>query len=175
MGVCSDWAKYCSAQRRQGFALDGRNALIAFGVRALINGHDEQAFAQQGAGPGARKAARHGRHAFGVEPAVSAQQPFGVVVGHHIGHGPVALGLDDQASFEFQAGAHQGGQHAGLAQQIRYRLGVIVAAQDVVDHSGQPRDAAAHGPAFDLEDRDQVFAVGGQRDLGGLDWAHAPR
>jgi hypothetical protein len=58
----------------------------------------------------------------------------------------------------------QGGQGAGFAQQVGHRLGIVVPGQDVVHHRAQPRNAAAHGPVFDLEGGDDV--VRGNKSFG---------
>ncbi len=135
----------------QGLALNGGDALIALHVLALVDGHDEHALAQQQARARTDEAAVQGGDFLFVIAAIAAQQALGVVVGHHIGHGAVALGLDDQATFEFEAGAHQGGQDAGFAQQIGYWLGIGVALENLIDDFGQARDAPAHRPVLDLE------------------------
>ncbi len=117
----------------EGLALDRGDALVAFHVGALVDRHQEQALAEQGLGAGTREAAASPRHPILIVPAIAAQGPGGVVVGHYIGHRPVALGLDDQAAFELQARAHQRRQRAGLAQQIGHGFGIVMAGQDLVD------------------------------------------
>ena len=106
----------------------------------------------------------------GVVAAVAAQRALGVVVGDDVGHRPVALRLHDQPAVELQAGADQGGQRAGLAQQVGDGVGIVVAGQDLVDDRSQPREAAAHGLVFDLERRDQVVegheSLGHEADMG---------
>jgi hypothetical protein len=106
-------------------------------------------------------------HFVGVEPAIAAQAAAGVVVDHDIAHRAVALGLDDQPAFELQAGADQGGQRAGLAQQVGDGLGIVVAGQHLVDGGAEADGPAAHGQAFDLEcGNDVVEDAGVGSDVG---------
>ncbi len=144
----------------QGFALDGRDALVAIHLRALVDGHGEDALAQQAARAGPQESLRRLSHLVRIVPAIAAQGPRGVVVGHRQRDRPIALGLDDQPAVELEAGADQGGQGAGFAQQIGHGLGIGVAGEHLVDHPAQPRDAATYGRLLDLERSDNVFGGG---------------
>ncbi len=140
----------------QGLALDGGHALVALGVRPLVDGHDEHAVAQEGARTGAGETARDLGHAGLVVTAVAPQGALGVVVADDVGHRSVALGLDDQAPGDLQAGADQGGERAGLAQQVGDGFRIGVAGQDLVDGGAEANHAAAHRPALDLEGGDEI-------------------
>jgi hypothetical protein len=54
VGVCSDWAKYCSAQSARS-RLDVGHALVAVHLLAGVDGHREHALAQQVRAPGRTK------------------------------------------------------------------------------------------------------------------------
>jgi hypothetical protein len=115
----------------------------------------------------AHEALRDLGHLVGIEPAIAAQAAGGVVVDHDIAHRAVALGLDDQPALELQAGADQGGQGAGLAQQVGDRLGIVVTGQHLVDRRAQAHGPAAHGQALDLEGGNEVVGSGVEGGLGG--------
>ena len=135
-------------------------------VRAAIQGHDEDPLSQKRSRTRPHEALGRRRDLVGVEPAVAAHLSVGVVVGHDIANRPVALGLYDQTTLELQAGPDQGGQGAGLAQQGRDRLGVVMRGQDGVDGLAQTNQAATHGPAFDLEGGGQVVTDGRNGGVG---------
>lgn len=160
-------------RQRQALALDGCDALGALEVGAAIQGHDEDALAQQRPGAGTGEPVRRLGDFGRVIPAIAAQRPAGAIVGDDIAHRPVALGLDQQTTLELQAGADQGGQGAGLAQQGGDRLGIGVGGQDLVDGGAQANQATAHGPALDLEGGGQVVGNGRLRRVighGGVLW-----
>src|SRR5262249_39485676 len=141
---------------RERLALDGGDALVALLALAGVDGHDEDALAEQALRARAGEAVADPFHPLRIEAAVAPEAARGVVVGHHIAYRPVALGLDDQPAVELQRGAHDRGEGAGLAQEVRHRLRIVVARQYVVDHLAQPDDPPADGPAFDLEGGDEV-------------------
>ena len=147
-------------RQRQALALDRGDALGPFEVRAAVQRHHEHPLPQQRARARAGKALRRRRHLGLVEPAVAAHLAVGAIVSDHIANRPVALRLHNQPALEFQAGAHQGGERTGLAQQGRNRLGIGMGRQDGVDGLTQPHDPAAHRPALDLEGGGQI--IGGR-------------
>ncbi|MNE15829.1 hypothetical protein D3C80_1087510 [compost metagenome] len=153
--------------QRQAFALDRGDALGALEVLAPVDGHDEDALAQQRPGAGAGEAFGRLGHLVRIKAAEAAHRPRRVVVGHHIAHRTVALGLDDQTALEFQRRADDGGQDAGLAQQGGDGLRIGVGRQDLVHDLAQPHQAAAHGPTFDLEGGGEVIGRSGEGLCGG--------
>ena len=101
--------------------------------------------AQQGARARPYEPRRGFSHALGVEPAIAAQGAAGVVVGHDVGHGAVALRLDDQPALELQARADQRREGAGLAQQVGHGFRIVVPGEHLVDGGTQADDPPAHG------------------------------
>ena len=145
--------------QRQALALDGRDPLRPLEIGASVQRHDEHALAQQGLGAGSGEPFRRRRHLGRIEAAEAAQGARGVIVGHHIAHRPVTLGLDDQPTLELQARPHQRRQRTGLAQQSRDRFRIVVGTQDFVDGGAEAHQPPTHGPALDLEGGGEV--VGG--------------
>lgn len=70
----------------------------------------------------------------------------------------VALGLDDQLAFELQRSAEQHGERDGFGQQPRDGGGIIVPAENGVEHRAELHGTAAHIQTFDLERQDMVVA-----------------
>jgi hypothetical protein len=117
--------------------------------------------------PGPRETLRGLGDLVRIEAAIAAQAAAGVVIDHDVAHRPVTLGLDDQAAVELQAGADQGGQGAGLAQQVGHGIGIGVPRQHLVDGRAEADDATTHGQAFDLKrGNDVVEDAGVGSDFG---------
>ena len=101
-----------------------------------------------------------------VEAGIGAQVPRrGEIRDKHV-HRAIALGLDNQLAVELERGAQQDGQGDGFGQKSRHRLGVVMAAQNGVDHRTELHGTATHIEAIDLERQNSVvtgetrFAVG---------------
>src|SRR5262249_21173493 len=96
-------------------ALERDQALVAAGVRTLVDRHGEMAAAEQVAG--AVLACRHRRgDALLVETGASANVPGGAEIDDQHPHRSVGLGLQDEAAFELEHGSEHYGQNDGLAQ-----------------------------------------------------------
>ena len=146
-------------------ALERDDALVARRIRALVDGHGEMAVTEQRARIG--RARRHRRrHPGGVEAGAGAHLARGGVVDDQHPHRPVALGLQDEPSFEFQRRPQQHGQHDGLAQELGHGDGVVVPRQDGVDGGAEAHHAAAQVERLDLERQDGVVGRGGRRGAG---------
>ena len=147
--------------QRQALALDRGDALGAFEIGAAIQRHHEQPLAEQGLGAGTGETGGGRGDRVGVEAAKATHGAVGVIVGDDEAHRAVALGLDDQPALEFQAGADEGGQGAGLAQQGRDGFRISVGGQDGVDGLAETDQPSAHRPALDLEGGGDIVDGGG--------------
>ena len=160
----------------QAAALDGGDPLVAVEVGALIEGHDEDALAEQAVGAGAGVIGGKGGELVLVIAAVAAESPLGAIVTDNVAHRAVALGLDDQPPVEFERRTDQGGQRAGLAQQFGDRRRIGMGRQHGVDSRTHADDAAAHGLAVNLEGGNPVVGqAGGVGHVGILLKAKAHR
>ena len=128
-------------------AFERDDALVARRIRSLVDGHGEMAVAEQRARIG-RARGHGGGDAGGVETGAGAHLARGGVVDDQHPHRPVALGLQDEAAFEFQRRAQQHGQHDGLAQELGHGDGVVVPREDGVDGGTEaaPRGRAGRAP-----------------------------
>jgi hypothetical protein len=104
-----------------------------------------------------------GGDAGGVETGTGAHLARSGIVDDQHPHRPVALGLQDEAAFEFQRRPQQYGQHDGLAQELGHGDGVVVPRQDGVDGGTEAHHAAAQVERLDLERQDGVVGGGGRR------------
>ncbi len=155
VGICSERRKYSCAASFEVAAVERHQPLITAHFRALIDGHGEMAAAQEPAGIGLARSYR-GRDARRVEARAGPHIARRGEIDHQHAHRAVALGLQDEAALEFEARAEHDGEHDGLAEQFCHRRGVIVTAQNGVDHGTQPHDAAADVERLDRERQDRV-------------------
>ena len=156
----------------QGGALESNDALVAFGMSALINGEGQIATAQQA---GYRSTAidgavvarrRNRRHLVGVESGVAAQVTGAGDIGDNGPHGAVSLGLERENTVVFQRPGEAGGERQDLRQQTRHRLGIAVAGQHRVDRRPQPHAAPAQAKGLDLKGQNQIVETGLEVDIG---------
>jgi hypothetical protein len=146
----------------EALALERDNALVAGGVRSLVDGHGEMATAQQRARVGCSRC-NGGRDAGGVETGAGTHFARRGVVDDQHTHRPVALGLEDEAALEFECRAEQHRKHDRLAQKLRHRRRITVARKNRVDRRTEAHDAPPQIERLDLEGQDRVIRGGRRR------------
>ena len=103
-----------------------------------------------------------GSHRFGkplgIEARIGAQRPRRREIGDQHVDRPIGTRLQDELAVELQRRSKQDRQHADLGQQPRYRLGIVVALQDLIEHRPELNGAAAHVERADLERHDVIVA-----------------
>ena len=126
----------------QVFAFERNQPLVAGRVRPLVDRHGEMTAADQRAR--IDRPVRDGiGHPLLVEAGKRAHVAGRPIVDNEHPHRPVGLRLQDEAALEFQHRAKQHGEDDGLAEQLRYRRGIIVARQYGVDRGAQTDQTAA--------------------------------
>ena len=125
---------------------------------ALVDGERQHAAAEQLFGRGHRRRRPALVQPVGVETRIGAQRPRRREVGDQHVDRTVGPGLQDELALELQRRAEQHGDHAGLGQQPRDRLGIVVAVEDLVEQRAELDDAAAHVERPDLEGHDMIVA-----------------
>ena len=135
----------------QALAFERHHALIALGVGAAVDGHGEMALAEEG-GHRAAEARRRARPRSGHSRASSRH----LIVGDQQIDRPVGRSLENELALEFERGAEQRGERHSLAEQLRHRLGIVMARQDGVDHGPELDQAADHVGLLRLERQDQI-------------------
>ena len=152
--------------QRQRLALDRRDALVALDVRALVDGHDEDALAQQRLGARRRRsragrprpaARRRSGSSRAAPPRCRSRRPR-----RRPGPSPWACTISRPSNFRLAP------TRAASAQVSPSRLAtgrrIVVAGEDLVDGGAQAHEAAAHRLALDLERGDEI--VEGEGSLG---------
>src|SRR4029450_3163450 len=143
------------------FALERHDPLIARGIRSLVDGHGQMPAAEPR--PCISRANCNGvRNAGGIKTGAAAHLAGCGVVDDQHPHRPVALGLENEAAFEFQGRTEQYGKHDPLAQKLRHRRGITVTRQDRVDGRAKTHDPTTQIERLNLEGQDCVVD-GGRR------------
>src|SRR4029450_202830 len=142
-------------------ALERYDPLIAGGIRSLIDGHGQMPAAEERACI-SRANCNGVRNAGGIKTGAAAHLAGCGVVDDQHPHRPVALGLENEAAFEFQGRTEQYGKHDPLAQKLRHRRGITVTRQDRVDGRAKTHEPATQIERLDLEGQDRVVD-GGRR------------
>ena len=146
-------------------ALERDDALIAGGIRPLVDGHGEVPATEQRSRIGRARGDGVG-DARSVEAGAGAHLAGRGVVDDQHADRPVALGLQDEAAVEFQRRAEQHREHDRLAQQLRYRCGIVVPREDGVDRRTEAHDPPAQVERLDLKGQDGVVFRGRSRRTG---------
>src|SRR5216684_3850917 len=136
-------------------ALERDDALVAGGVRALVDGHGQMAMAEQRAGIGGAGGDRGG-HPVGIEAGAAAHLAGRGVVDDQHPHRAVALRLQDEAAFELQRRAEQHREHDALAQQLGDGRRIAMARKNGIDGGPEADHAPAQVERLDLERQDGV-------------------
>jgi GNAT superfamily N-acetyltransferase len=134
-------------------ALDGDDALMAVLVRPLIDSEREIAAAQKLVGRRRWVGAEQSLELFRLCPGVAAQRAGVGAVGEQHRHRAVALRLHAERAAELQRGGQRRGQRQRLAGEPGDRRVVGVPGQQRMRQRPEPHQAAAHGPAGQIERR----------------------
>ena len=143
-------------------ALERDDALIAGGIRPLVDGHGEMPATEQRPAIG-RARCDGGGDARAIEAGAGAHLAGRDVVDDQHPHRPVALGLQDETALEFQGRAEQHREHDRLAQKLRHRGWIAVTRENRVDGRTEAHDAPAQVERLDLERQDRVIGGGRRR------------
>ena len=143
-------------------------ALIALRVLALVDGERQHALPEQRLRRGFAGADQR-FEAVGVETRIGAQRAGRREVGDQHVDRTVGARLQDELALELQRRAEQHRDHAGLGEQARHRLRIVVPAEYAVEQRSELDDAAARVERADLEGDDMVVAgIAEVAELSGL-------
>ena len=133
------------------------DTLIALGVLALIDRKGDIA------------AADHLRHrralagaqadlpeAFCVVLRIAAHRALGRHIGDDEAHRPIAFRLQGEDAVIFERAGQHHGERDRLAENRRYRLGVIVLRQDAVDRRAEPYQSSAQRERVNAKGLDEI-------------------
>ena len=137
----------------QPLPFESDDALVAARLGALVDGHGEDALAEQ---LGRARAGRQGGDALPVEAREGTQPVGGVEVDDQHLDRAVRARLQLEAALELQGGAEQHGEGGRLADHARHGVRVVVPVQDRVERGAEPHDAAADVQSLDREGQDEI-------------------
>ena len=153
-------------------ALERHQPLIAAHIRPLIDGHGEMTFSEQRAG------IQSVDEPLGIEACIGTQAIRRLEIDDQERHRAIGLGLQNEATVEFQRRAEQRRQHDRLAEQFADRGRIIVLGENVIERGAEPGETAAQIERSDFEQQHRIIDRNGRRradrsftgdfDVGGL-------
>ena len=133
------------------------DALIALGVLALIDREGDIAGADQFRH---RRALPRRQVLFGEPRAVvlriAAHRALGRDIGDDEAHRPIAFRLQREDAVIFERAGQHHGERDRLAENRRYRFGVIVLRQDAIDRRAEPYQPAAERERVNAKGLDEI-------------------